>query len=104
MFAGLVILIIDAAVLAALLLILGKNRLRQAPRAGLVGLGLALTWLVCDLLLRWLFGFLIVVPLTILTGVILKVYGRLRAKQAALAAAIFLVLRVVLGTIVPWLL
>ena len=100
MFAALVILILDAAVLAALVLVFGQNRLHQARRAVVIGLGLALTWLVC----RWMFGWLIVLPLTILTGLVLMAYGRLRLKRAALATLIFLVLRVVLGTIVPRLL
>ena len=96
----LTLLLLDAVVLAALLLILGRNRLRQAPRAGLVGLGLALTWLVC----RSMFGWLIVLPLMILTAAVLMAFGRLSLKRAALATVIFLVVRVVLGAIIARLL
>lgn len=97
-------LLVDAALLAGLVLFFGSHRFRRAPRALLVGLGLALTWLVCKLLLGWLLGFLLILPLAILTGAVLMVYGRLRLKRAAFATAIFLAGRVVLGTIVAWVL
>jgi hypothetical protein len=100
MFHWLIRLILDTVILAALVLIFGQNRLRQAPRAVVIGLGVALTWLVCG----WMFGWLIVLPLAVLTGAVLMVFARLPLKRAALAAMIFLVLRLVLGTIVPWLL
>jgi hypothetical protein len=107
MFDWLILLILDAAALAALLLLFGENRLRRAPRAGLIGLGLALTWLVCARLCRWLFGWMIglltALPLTILTAAVLMYYGRLPMRRAALAAVIFLAVRGFLGTL-AWLL
>jgi hypothetical protein len=101
-----ILFILDAVVLIALLLFFSENRLRQAPRAALIGVALALTWAVCVPLCRWLSGWLIgslaAVPLAILTGAVLKVYGRLPWKRAALAAAIFLGVYVLLGTL-AWL-
>ena len=107
MFDWLILLILDAAALAALMLVFSENRLRQAPRAGLIGLGTAVTWLVCGALCWWLFGWLIglltALPLTILTAAVLMYYGRLPLKRAALAAVIFLGVRSFLGAL-AWLL
>ena len=104
MFARLVVLITDAAVLTCLVVIFGQDRLRRFSHTVLVSLGLACTWFACDLLLRWLTGYLIVLlSLTILTGVALMVLCRLRLKRAVLAAGLFLLLHVVLGTIIQWL-
>ena len=107
MFGPLILLVLDALVLAALILIHAENRLRRTLRALLVGLGLALTWVgtgwVCRQLFGSLIGWVMVVPLTILTAVVLMLYGRLPLKRAAWGAVIFLGLRFLLRML-EWLL
>ena len=90
-------LVLDFLVLVAMGAILGRKKEPRYVKLLLGSLAVAAAYAAYDLLPRWLLGYLFVLPLIAAAAIVLAVYGRVRWKQAAVAATIFFVIHAVAG-------
>ena len=95
-------LLLDTVILIAILEVLGQDDGPELPQLVLVCIGVAVANCFWHLLLGWLLGHLIVVPVVVFDGIVLMVFCRLRIRQAAVASALFFVFRVFFGAIIDW--
>ena len=92
-------LLLDTAILIALVVALGRKRRPDYLKVVLSCLAVVAAYALYDLVPRWLLGYFFVVPLILITGVILVMFGRLSVKQAAMATGVFFLLHATIGWI-----
>lgn len=93
-------LLLDTLVLIVLTMIHGRETRPRYLKLLLGALLVALAFTVCDEFLDWLPGYMLAVPMLLLAGFVLKAFGRLKLRRAALASVLFVLIHV----LIDWLL
>jgi hypothetical protein len=93
-------LFLDTLTLVVLAMIHGRQTRPRYMRLLLGALVVAVAFTACDALRGLISGFLLVVPMLLLAGFVLKAFGRLKLRRAALAS----VLCVSIHMLIAWLL